>query len=133
MSEIEAIRRDYESGRLDLLKEDLARFLCAHRADILRFREEQAGRGLALDGESAVKFFILRHRTVNPQRDIRDQLEEIRKETWCRGVDTGRPPDPQQVALDWARRYSAEWREHRVTAIVYVFERDKEKFLKLLS
>jgi hypothetical protein len=133
MSEIDGIRMDYEAGRLESLKEDLARFLCAHRSDIARFREEQSGKGLALDGESAVKFFILRHRTVNPQRDISDQLEEIRKEAWCRGVDTGRAPDPQLVALDWARRFSADWRAHRVTTIVYVFERDKERFLKLLG
>jgi len=130
MSEIEEIRRKYESGELDGLKRDLERFLASHRDRIRQFREAQSA---PMGADLAVKFYILKHRTVNPQGDIAEQLREIEKEKWIRGVNTGRVPDPQDVAVDWAKRYSAAWRAHRVTTIVYVFEREKEQYLKLLG
>jgi len=133
MSEIDEIRVKFESGQLDSIKVDLERFLIAHREDILRYRVEQETKGLAMTSEAAVKFYILRQRSVNPGRDIRDQLDEIQKEKWIRGVQSGSPPDAQAVAREWARSCSAGWRSHRVTTIIYVFERDKERYLKLLA
>ena len=95
--------------------------------------EAQAGRGLGLSAETAVKFFILRSKSINPQKEIRDQLDEIQREKWIRGVREGSEPDPQAVAADWASRHSACWREHRVTTIVYVFEREKQRYCGLLD
>ena len=132
-SEIDGIRLKYEAGELVTIGEDLHRFIQAHVADICAYREEQARKGLALSDEAAIKFYILHHRSINPQREIRDQLEEIQKEKWIRGIQTGCEPDAQEVALDWARTYSADWRSHRVTAIIYVFEREKEKLCNLLK
>lgn len=132
MSELDEIREKYEAGRLDALRQDLERFLVAHRAEIALYRKDQAAKGHELTDEEAVKFFLLRHRTVNAQGDIREQLEEIRKEAWIQGVRKGRPPDEAAVAQEWARSYSAGWRAHRLTTIVYVFEREKERYLKLL-
>lgn len=134
MTEIDEIRRKYDTGVLDSLKEDLDRFLRTHREQILTLQREQVARGMKeMTCEVAVKFYILRQRTINPQRDIRDQLREIEREKWIQGVNSGRAPDPQEVALEWSRRHSANWRSHRVTSILYVFERDKERYLKLLS
>ena len=133
MTELEEIRRKYDSGELEPIKEDLARYLVAHRAEIAAWRAQQELTGTALPDGDAVKLFILRHRSINPQREIREQLEEIQKEKWIRGVRAGSPPDPQQVALEWARVHSVSWREHRLTTIVYVFEQEKERYLKLLS
>lgn len=132
-SEIDEIRRRYEAGELETIRQDLDRFIQAHKGEISTYRDEQARKGLNLSDEAAVKFFILHHRSINPQREIRDQLEEIQKEKWIRGIQTGRPPDEQEVALDWARDHSADWRSHRVTEIVYVFEREKERYCRLLS
>ena len=132
MSEIEEIRRQYESGQLDSIKEDLGRFIVAHRSRILDYRAEQELKGLQLPDDAAIKFYLLRYRSINPQREIREQLEEIQKEKWIRGIIQGRPPDEQAVALEWARTHSAAWREHRVTTIVYVFEQEKEKYCGLL-
>ena len=133
MGEIDAIRAEYESGRLEELRGDLERFLLAHRERIRAFAAEQAAKGLAPTTETAVKFYLLRQRSINPRREIQDQLEEIQREKWIRGVNSGRAPDPQEVAADWARRYSAMWREHRITKIVYVFEREKDRYLKLVE
>lgn len=131
-SEIEEIRRKYDAGQLDSIKDDLERFICAHKADIVRYRSDQERKGLRLTDEAAVKFYIVEHRSINPRREIQEQLEEIRRETWIRGVQSGRAPDQGEVARDWARQHSAAWRAHRVTAIVYVFERDKERYCRLL-
>jgi hypothetical protein len=133
MSELDEIREKYESGKLDSIKEDLERFLVAHRGDIAACRAEQELRGAPADDASAVKIFILRHRSINPARDISEQLDEILKEKWIRGIRTGCAPDGQKVALEWAQHHSAGWRAHRLTTIVYVFERDKERFLQLLK
>ena len=132
-TEIDEIRRRYESGELDTIREDLDQFIQTHVADICRYRDEQARKGLKLSPEASIKFYILHHRSINPQREIRDQLEEIQKEKWIRGIQTGCEPDAQEVAQEWSKKNSANWRSHRVTAIVYVFERDKERLCKLLS
>jgi len=132
VSEIEDIRRQYESGQLDSIKEDLARFIVAHRSRIQEYRAAQEEKGLSLTDEATVKFYLLRYRSINPGREIREQLEEIQKEKWIRGVRQGCPPDEQEVALEWARKHSAAWREHRVTTIVYVFEQEKEKYCAML-
>ena len=131
-SEIDDIRRRYDAGEFDSIRLDLERFISAHKTDIARYREEQERKGLKLTDEATVKFFIMQHRSINPRREIQEQLEEIRRETWIRGINSGRRPDEQEVAQDWARQHSAKWRAHRVTAIVYVFEREKERFCKLL-
>lgn len=133
MSELDEIREKYEAGRLETLRQDLGRFLVAHRSEIAAWRADQKARGIELDDEQAVKLFLLRRRTVNPGGDIREQLDEIRKEAWIQGVQKGRPPDEAAVAQEWARSYSAGWRSHRLTTIVYVFEREKERYLKLLT
>ncbi|HEX7896277.1 MAG TPA: hypothetical protein VF950_00760 [Planctomycetota bacterium] len=133
MSELDDIRANYDAGRLEGLRGDLERFLVAHREKIRVFAAEQAARGLQVPQDAAVKFYILRLRSINPRREIQDQLEEIQREKWIRGINTGCAPDPQEVATDWAKRYSAMWREHRLTEIVYVFEREKDRYLKILE
>ena len=133
MSELDDIREQYEQGRFEALKGDLERFLCAHRDRIRVFAAEQAAKGLPALPDVVVKYYILRQRSINPRREIQDQLEEINREKWIRGIQSGCSPDPQEVAVDWAKKFSATWREHRLTTIVYVFERDKDRYLKLLD
>ena len=132
MSELDDIRQQYESGHLDSIKDDLKHFICLNRTKILAYRDEQEGKGLTLPDDAAIKFYLLRYRSINPAREIREQLEEIQKEKWIRGVLTGCPPDAQQVALEWARTHSAAWRQHRVTTIVYVFEQEKDRYCAML-
>ena len=95
MSELDNIREQYESGKLDSIKEDLGRFIISHRGKILDYRTEQEGKGLTLPEDAAIKFYLLRYRSINPQREIKEQLEEIQKEKWIRGVLTGCAPDGQ--------------------------------------
>lgn len=134
MTEIEEIRAKYESGRMDHIRADLERFIRAHRDDILRLRDENIAKKLPpLSDEVAIKLYILQHRSINPRREIQEQLEEIQREKWIRGVATGRAPDPSEVAVEWSREHSAGWRAHRVMSIVYCFEREKDRYVQLLG
>lgn len=133
-TELEQLAREFDAGRLDPIKGDLATFLRRNAESIRRLRDEYFGTQDVppTADEVAVKMFILRSRSINPTREILDQLEEINREKWIRGVQSGSAPDPQAVAQDWARLYSPGWRDHRVMAIIYVFERDKDRYLSLL-
>lgn len=133
-SELEQLAREFDGGALDALKGDLEAFLRRNAEEIRRLRDEYFGAGGVppTADEVAVKMFILKSRSINPTREILDQIEEINREKWIRGVHEGCPPDPQAVAQDWARLYSPGWRDHRVMAIIYVFERDKDKYLSLV-
>lgn len=133
-SELEQLAREYDAGKLDAIKSDLEIFLRKNAEGIRRLRCEYFGAEAVppTADEVAVKMFVLKSRSINPTREILDQVDEINREKWIRGVHDGCPPDPQTVAQDWARLYSPGWRDHRVMAIIYVFERDKDKYLALL-
>lgn len=134
MSEIDEIRNRYESGQMEEIRSDLEGFIRAHRVQILRFRDENLAKSLPpLTDDVAIKLYILRQRSINPKREIQEQLHEISKEKWIRGVHAGRAPDPETVAAEWSRQHSAGWRAHRVLSIVYVFEREKERYVRLLA
>jgi len=126
MEELDEIRQKYEAGHLEPIRRDLERFLQVHRTDIARFREEE---GLADD--AAITAYILELRSINHEAEVREQVEEILKEKWIRGIQQGRPPDELEVVLDWARQHGAGWRTHRVTTILYVFEREKDRYLSI--
>ena len=133
MTEIDEIRAKYESGQLDYIKADLERFIIAHAPEIEQYKRDQIERGLApIPDDTAIKFFIIQNRSINPEREILEQVAEIEREKWIQGVKTGSAPDPQAVCQEWASRHSAGWRQHRVTIIVYVFEREKDRFLQVL-
>lgn len=131
-SELENLAREYESGQLDAIKHDLAAFVDKHAPAIRRLRDDYFGTTDVppTADEIAIKMYILKSRSINPSREILDQMEEINREKWIRGVHSGCAPDPQAVAQEWARLYSPGWRDHRVMSIIYVFEREKEKYLE---
>ena len=133
MTEIDEIRSKYESGQLDHIKADLERFIIAHAEEIEQYKRDQIERGLdPIADDTAIKFFIIQNRSINPEREILEQVAEIEREKWIQGVKTGCAPDAQAVCQEWANKHSAGWRQHRVTIIVYVFEREKERFLRVL-
>lgn len=134
MTEIEEIRSKFERGELDHIRRDLEKFVVSHRDEILRFQADYNAKNprRPLDDALAIKFYILQVRSINPQQEIREQLLEIEREKWIRGVKTGQPPDPNQVAMEWARLYSPGWRSHRVTAIIFIFEQERSRYAALL-
>ena len=134
MDEIGHIREKYDKGELDQIRRDLEQFLVAHRERIRDLQQKKfAGKTKLVSPEVAVKLYILQHRSINPAREIREQLHEINREKWIHGEMLGRPPDSQAVARSWARKHAVGWRSHRVMEIVFVFDQEKKKYLKILE
>ncbi len=135
MSELDEIKTQYERGELDFIKKDLQHFIIYHKTKILEYKKFLRSRysDNEIQDDLAIKLFILKERSINPRAEITDQIKEIEKEKWIRGVKTGNSPDPIQVATEWARLYSEGWRSHRLTSIIFVFEQEKDKYASLLQ
>jgi hypothetical protein len=133
MSELEELRSDWDSGRLSDLARDLIEFVRSHRTDILEFRDRQLARlrGVPLTDDLAIRMYILQIRSISPKGEIKDQLQEIEREIWYRG-EHGSGVDRQEVAREWCLRHAPGWRDHRVMAIIFVFDRIKDQLLELL-
>src|SRR5688572_31865595 len=83
MTEIDEIRAKYETGQLEYIKSDLERFIVAHAAEIEQFKRDQVARGLPpITDDTAIKFFIIQNRSINPEREILEQVAEIEREKW---------------------------------------------------
>ena len=81
MDEIGHIREKYDKGELDQIRRELEQFLVAHREKIRALQEKRfAGKTKQINPEVAVKLYILQHRSINPAREIREQLHEINRE-----------------------------------------------------
>ena len=135
MDEIDEIKENYESGKFDHIKNDLVDFITKYKNDIKAIKSDTTvvTKFGNITDEVAIKLFILKHRSINPMREIKEQLAEMEREKWIKGVQTGKDPNSQQVAEEWAKLYSPGWRDHRVLSIIYVFERDKEKDIRMLN
>lgn len=135
MGEMDEIKEAYESGKLDHVKTALENFIKTHKNEIKRLKNDKtiSSRLGELSDEVAVKLFVLQHRSINPIEEIKEQLTEIEKEKWIQGIHYGCSPNPEQVTKEWANLYSSGWRDHRVLCVIYVFEREKERYLKLLE
>jgi hypothetical protein len=132
MAEIDEIRARYDRGELAPIREDLVRFIEAHRGEIREFQSQRSRLGnVAMTDEMALKLFIIKQRSINPQREIADQMAEIEREKWIQGVNLGRPPDEKHVAREWAVKHGAAWRSHRVATIVFLLDNEREAYLKL--
>jgi hypothetical protein len=132
-NDFDSLHADYAAGKYDHIKDDLEAFVRDHRSEIEHVRTEVLSRimGEIAPPEVAIKWFILRQRSINPAGDIKEQLKEIKKEEWLRGVREGKAADPKKVASDWARLYSPGWRDHRVLTIVFVFDQNREHYLSI--
>ena len=135
MSELADIRKKFNEGALDHIKKDLENFITMRREEILNYLNDFNKRNPTrqIDEELAIKFFILKTRTINAKQEITEQLREIEREKWIQGVKLQAPPNPVKVAEDWASKFSPGWRDHRVTIIVFIFDQDKQKYLNLLK
>ena len=134
MPEINELEADWNAGKLECLVRDLGQFIIANRREILEYKQRALGklRKVPLSDDLAIRMYILQIRSISPQGEIRDQLVEIEREIWIRGEHTDGTVDRQQVAREWCQRHAPGWRDHRVMAIVYVFEKKKDDFVRLL-
>ncbi len=134
---LEALKEDYENGRFDLLRQSLEHFIRSRRGRILEKAEEMRERFCDINEERtrlelAVKKSILESRVLNPLIEAREQMREIERHIWLEGVKLNRPPDREKAAREWLGRWAKSWREYRLFAALYVFEREMDRFLAVL-
>lgn len=133
MTELEEIERDYAAGKFAQILKDLEQFVRAHRASILKLKEQmQLNSKKSVEDEVVLKWYIMRIRSINPTDEIRAQMQEIEREIWVRGETLGREPNRKVIAREWVERHAPGWRDHRVMAIAYCVKRHGEALVKVL-
>jgi len=135
MSELEELQKEWEAGRLGQVARDLIEFVRNHRADILEYRDRHLSKlrgGAGAPDDLALRMYILQVRSISPQGEIRDQLQEIEREIWYRGEHGSGQVDRQEIAREWCMRHAPGWRDHRVMAIVFVLERIRTELVGIL-
>jgi hypothetical protein len=132
---IDPLEEEWQKGKLKDLERDLEDFLRSHADEI---------RSAALKPEAppdqtlidhCVRHLIRRRGTVNPKRDILDQAREISNEIWWEGERICGPvPQNRQeeIARNWAHTHAAKWREWRLREILYAWEKNIPRFIKLI-
>jgi len=38
----------------------------------------------------------------------------------------------EQIAMDWIEKYAQVWRQYRTRSIIYLFEKEKERYVEVL-
>ena len=119
--EILGIEREYKAGRYSVLEDKLVKFVSNNKNLIDKMKNYSS------DSLIALKLLLLKRKSIDMPTESRMQIEEIQKEAWYRGTN-----DCEKVALDWAKRHAAGWRDNYTLVLTYILEVKKEKFQQLL-
>ena len=131
--ELDQVREKYDRGGYSELEECLEEFLKAHAFDLPGFKrwiEEQHKMEFTLD--NTIRHYIREHKSVSTTLDMKDQMKEIRKEKWFRG-ERHEDDDIETVCREWIKKYGEAWRLHRVREILYVYGREKDRYMGLIQ
>lgn len=122
-------------GQYKELEKDLENFIRVNKQSIMVFKDTELKKlGVnAPSNELAIKFYILKTRTINPATEIKKELEEIEKEIWYQGEKMKKAPNRDQVATEWCKQHAPGWRDNWVFAVLYAFENNKDHYLKMLE
>ncbi|MBI3270078.1 MAG: hypothetical protein HYZ53_13720 [Planctomycetes bacterium] len=134
MDEFKNLDRDYRNGRFRAIEVDLENFIRKNRENIRRFQEENLRKlkSASPSDALAIKWYIMQIQTINPVDEIKSQLDEIEKEIWYQAQQHGPGLDRSRVAKEWCRRHAPGWRDHRVLAIIYVLDRNVDRYVQIL-
>jgi hypothetical protein len=130
MTELDEIKKGYESGYLDPIKSQLEKFIRKHKDDIIKFKQQEENLWKhSMDLAAAVKLFILKIRTIDMHAEMADQVKAL--ET----VASNKPAhiDTNSAHMDWVHSHAKGWRGYRVLAIIYVFDKNRDRLLKVFS
>lgn len=124
---VEELERAYRKGELNHIKIDLEEFLRAKKVELRDYRTKLSKFfRKELTMEESVKIYILQARSVNPRHEILEQLQEIKR--------MYNPADKGFSDINsWANYFSIDWRDHRTTSIIFVFDQNKEYYLRILE
>ncbi|MCK5578916.1 MAG: hypothetical protein KAI63_05280 [Planctomycetes bacterium] len=132
---LQELEQDFCAGKFKKIEKELELFITQHKKEINLFRDTELKKikNTPVSDELAIKLFIMRTRSINPIEEIKLELQEIEKEIWYRGEKANGQVDRDKICQEWCQSHAAGWRDHWVMSVLYVFERHKNKFVKLLK
>ncbi|MBI5367765.1 MAG: hypothetical protein HZA54_12065 [Planctomycetes bacterium] len=135
MQQLANIEEDYRLGKLRTIENDLENFIRLNREKIRRFQEEHLRKLKTArpSDELAIKWYIMQIRTINPVDEIKTQLDEIEREIFYQAEKQGPGLDRGGIAKEWCRRHAPGWRDHRVLAIIFVLDRNKDHYIRIFN
>jgi len=133
--ELKKLSEEFCLGRYKELEKDLEDFIRNNKDAITKFKETELKNTdiSSASNELAIKLYIIKTKTINPSAEIKKELAEIEKEIWYQGEKLKAPPDRNKIAQEWCRLHAPGWRDNWVFAVIYVFEHNKERYLKLMG
>jgi len=134
--ELKRLSENYCLGQYKELEKDLENFILKNKEAIKKFKETELEMHLDVDSPSdelAIKLYILKTRSINPDTEIKKELVEIEKEIWIQGEKLKSSPDRNKVAIEWCKSHAPGWRDNWVFAALYIFEQNKGYYLRLLE
>ncbi len=131
---VDDIEEEYEQGNLQEVEQDLSTFLDERRQKIFEIRKslEDQFSNRHIDLAFAVKTYILQIRSINPEYEIRKEMKDIEREVQRRQSKHDEPVDREEVVQEWCDRYAPSWRDRHVMTVIYVFERNRDKYLSII-
>ncbi|MEM4263332.1 MAG: hypothetical protein QW666_00355 [Candidatus Woesearchaeota archaeon] len=127
MNELDELKQEYATGKLEHIKKDLETFIKKNDLEIIRFCSKS---NIPLD--IGLRWYIILSKTINIANENMDQLEEMKKEVWYRREEGSRRKT-EEIMIDWIKKHSGGWRSHRMLQVVYVYHMEKERYLKFLE
>lgn len=134
MSILSDLNRDYSAGKFKQIEADLESFFYKHKEAIQEFKSSKIDKLKGVDPtyELAAKLFLLKTRSVNPLEEIKSELEEIEKEIWSRSANGKQEVDRNAVAVEWSKKHAAGWRDNFTMTALYLFGRNKAKYIEII-
>lgn len=132
---LDEIKEMYREGKLDDIREDLASFL-EERAGQIRDLMERARDTFPEKDISlsfGVKMYIQQIRSINPENEIQQEMEEIKQEIREQKKKGDTEISRDEIIRQWCEIYAPSWRDNHVLSVIYVFEQEEERYLSLLK
>ncbi|MFP4522831.1 MAG: hypothetical protein ACLFQK_11865 [Fibrobacterota bacterium] len=129
---IQTIEKKFECGELDEICLKLVTFIRHNINEILEhWRSECRTWDRCVDLQTAIKTFLLRKGSVDMSMDMKAQVEAMKKEIERRMSEGD--SDITRIKTEWTQKYAGIWREYRTLEIIYAFDRNKEKCLRVFE
>lgn len=126
-SEEEQITREFQQGAYDFVPDVLEGFFWKHRCKILEFIRNSSNLPL----EAAVEQWLVQHPYLDLRRENMAQVHEAELYRWYEG-ERGRVLSEEEAMAEWASKYRGTWRHHYGLAVAFVFEMNKERYLRIV-
>lgn len=128
----EAVFAKYERGELSKVEKNLLGFAKRHRNRIWIISREDSSEPsdeVLLDN---LRAYLLVRGSLQPAVDMADLIKEISKEVWYRNEEQKGRENPQDVAINWEKKFERKWRQARMFEAFVLIDKCKDKLLQIL-